>query len=95
VLNFHLDLTSTSQYAYAPKNFAFQDSYMILNGRITLSEIRLGGGDNNVLQLALWGRNLTDEEYRVYAFPVGDPPLTIPAAYGEPRTYGVELQYRY
>lgn len=94
-LGLHLDLTSTSRYAYAPKNFAFQDSYKLVNGRISLSEIRLGGGDHHALQLALWGRNLADEEYRVYAFPVGDPALTIPAAYGEPRSYGVELRYEY
>lgn len=94
-LGFHLDVTSTSRYAYAPKNFAFQDSYMLVNGRISLSEIRLAGGDRHALQLALWGRNLADEEYRVYAFPVGDPALTIPAAYGEPRSYGLELRYEY
>lgn len=94
-LGLHLDLTSTSRYAYAPKNFAFQDSYKLVNGRISLSEMRLGGGDHHALQLALWGRNLADEEYRVYAFPVGDPALTIPAAYGEPRSYGVELRYEY
>lgn len=94
-LGLQLGLTSTSKYAYAPKNFDFQDSYTILNGRVTLSEIMLGGGDHHSLQLALWGKNLADEEYRVYAFPVGNPVLTIPAAYGEPRSYGIELQYQY
>lgn len=94
-LGLHLDLTSTSKYAYSPKNFDFQDSYTILNARVALADIKLGSGDNHSLQLALWGKNLTDEEYRVYAFPVGNPVLSIPAAYGEPRSYGVELQYRY
>lgn len=94
VLSLHVDVTSSAGYAYAPKNFDFHDSYTRVNGRITLSEIPVGPDQGN-LRVALWGKNLTDEEYRVYAFPVGNPPLTIPAAYGDPMTYGVEVEYQY
>ncbi|HUH37510.1 MAG TPA: TonB-dependent receptor [Spongiibacteraceae bacterium] len=94
VLSLHVDVISSASYAYTPKNFAFHDSYTLVNGRITLSEIAVGPDQGN-LRVALWGKNLTDEEYRTYVFPVGNPVLTIPASYGEPTTYGLEVEYQY
>lgn len=94
MLSAHLDIISSDRFAFAPKNFDFQDSYTLINGRVTLSDIRLGD-DRGRLRVALWGKNLSDEKYRIYTFPVGNPPLTIPAAYGEPRSYGVEAEYRF
>lgn len=62
--------------------------YGLLNARLGLSEIRLGAGE---LRVALWGRNLADEEYYVTHFNAG-----LPSAYfGDPRSYGIDLSYRY
>lgn len=91
-LSFHLDVIATSKFAFVPKNFDFQDSYELVNGRITLSDIPLGNNKGK-LRVALWGKNLNDEVYQTYTFPVGDPALTIPAGYGTPRTYGLEAEY--
>jgi len=91
-LSLHVDVIATANFAYVPKNFDFQDSYELVNGRITLSDIPLGRNKGS-LRVALWGKNLNDEVYQTYTFPVGDPPLTIPAGYGTPRTYGVEAEY--
>lgn len=60
------------------------DSRGLLNARLTLAEIPLS---NATLELALWGKNLTDEEYRLNTVPFG----TWTASYfGDPRTYGVQ-----
>ncbi len=59
--------------------------YGLLNGRLTLSEVRVG--ENSNLQIALWGKNLLDKDYRINTVPFG--PFTV-SYFGDPRTYGVE-----
>ena len=66
------------------------ESYDLLNARLTLSEIPVGDGQS--LQIAAWGKNLTDEDYRVSTIPFG---LWTVSYFGEPRTYGVELSYQF
>lgn len=67
------------------------DSYGIWNARLSLEEISLGSGE---LTVALWGKNLADEEYLVdgvvnfhWSPKVG--------VFGDPRSYGVDLIYRW
>jgi len=57
----------------------------------TLFDARVGYevGD---LMVALWGKNLTKQDYRTYARVFGGLDQ---AVWGEPRTYGVELRYRF
>lgn len=87
-----LDYTHSDDYvAYVnpEQNRPLQlDSYGLLNGRLTLADIGLGAGDTR-LNLALWGKNLTDEDYRVNGIPFG--PFAI-SYFGNPRTYGVEAR---
>jgi iron complex outermembrane receptor protein len=103
-LRFHLD----GNYAQATQSFdqyaTKNDSSLILNGRIALADIAMGSGGQR-LTVALWGRNLLDEQH-VYR---RDPSNSLPAApttsvtagninnvlgdYGNfnaPRTYGLE-----
>ncbi len=63
-------------------------SYGLLNARLGLSDIAMGGGE---LRLALWGRNLTDKEYYATFFELGVPA----AVFGEPRSYGLDLTWEY
>ena len=42
--------------------------------------------------IALWGKNLTKQDYRTYARVFGGLDQ---AVWGEPRTYGVEMRYRF
>ncbi|MCB1676052.1 MAG: TonB-dependent receptor [Halioglobus sp.] len=66
------------------------DSYDLLNARLTLSEIPVGDGQS--LQIAAWGKNITDEDYRTSTIPFG---LWAVSYFGEPRTYGLELSYQF
>lgn len=61
-LKFHLDANyadATQTFdQYATKN----DSSFVVNGRIALADIELGGGSNK-LTLSVWARNLFDNQY--------------------------------
>ena len=59
----------------------------------TVKMIHLGG-DEGALRVSLWGKNLTDEEYREYGIDFGSLGFA-GNVYGEPRTYGLDLVYRY
>lgn len=66
-------------------------SFGLWNARLYASEIPLGGGQ---LQLALWGKNLLDEEYAVDAIN-NLPQAERAVVWGEPRTYGLDISWRY
>ncbi|WP_116368527.1 TonB-dependent receptor [Parahaliea mediterranea] len=87
-----LDYTYSDDYvAYVnpEQNRPLQmESYGLLNGRLTLADIALGAGETR-LNVALWGKNLTDEDYRVNGIPFG--PFAI-SYFGNPRTYGIEAR---
>jgi iron complex outermembrane recepter protein len=78
-LKFHLD----ANYASATQSFdqfaTKADSSFIVNGRISLLDIGLGGATFN---LSVWGRNLFDEQH-VYR---RDPSNSIPAVQASPVT---------
>ncbi len=63
-------------------------SYEVVNARLSWGNI-LG----SQLSAALFGKNLTDEEYFVGGMPLGASLGHNGAAVGEPLTYGVELTY--
>jgi iron complex outermembrane receptor protein len=64
--------------------------YFLVNGRISLSSIPLGG--RGKLEFGLWGYNLTDRLYNAAQF--SGPPTEI-MAQNEPRTYGLDVLLRY
>jgi len=68
-----------------------QDDYMLLDARIMLDQIPLG--DTGNFRLALWGKNLTDKEYRYTSVDLIDQLGFAISHYGEPRTYGISLTY--
>jgi iron complex outermembrane receptor protein len=103
-LRFHFD----GNYAQATQSFdqfaTRNDSSLIFNGRVALADIPMGGGGQR-LTVAIWGRNLFDEQH-VYR---RDPSNSLPGApttsvttgsinnvlgdYGNfnaPRTFGLE-----
>ena len=93
-LSLHLSATSTDHYAYTSVGGFRLDSYSLINGRIVLENIDLGA-NYGALKLALWSKNITDEEYIVFAFPLGNPPIAISQVYGTPRTVGLDLTYEF
>jgi len=54
-----------------------------------------GIGFSNGMELMLWGRNLTDDEYITTAFPGVAQPGTYSGYPNQPRTYGVTLRARF
>jgi len=70
-------------------------SYGIWNGRISLSDIGVGDSGKSSLSVALWAKNLTDEKYSSYNFVTIGQAAQYQAFWGEPRTLGVDLIYKY
>jgi iron complex outermembrane receptor protein len=68
------------------------ESFGIWNARLKLSAIELGSA--GALAVSLWGRNVTDEEYQLDGFKIPTTGSTL-ITYGEPRSYGVRLDYQY
>lgn len=88
----NLELIGNINYAYqdqmywGPNELNFEPGYGLLNARIGV------GAEDGRWTLSLWGRNLTDELYRVSIIPfVGDEV----SVFGAPRTYGVRLTGRF
>ena len=81
----------SSQYSsITPDPLSNMPSYGLLDGRIALTDIELGGG--TTAEVALWGKNLTDKEYLVSAINLGI--LTL-SQFGDPRSFGGELRIRF
>ncbi len=69
----------------------YRDEYDMINARLSLDEIDGAGGQFSV---ALWGKNLTDTDYE--AFTLDNLPQADRAViWGEGRTYGLEVIYRF
>jgi len=70
-------------------------SYDLWDARVALSDLALLGEDKGSFGIAVWGKNLADEEYSLRTSPV----LTITTPYqrywGEPRSFGVDLVYEF
>jgi iron complex outermembrane recepter protein len=93
------ELLASASYAYLSKvtfadenlgrDIAFEDPYGLIDARLELQRI---GGSN--LDVALWGKNLTDKEYAVN---ISDQPVFgfTASLYGDPRTYGMSLKYSF
>lgn len=88
-------------YPLVPENPATQqtaadtliDGYGVLNARLQLGEIALGGIK---LDATLWAKNVADKEYVANRIDFG-PAFgnLIQSYYGMPRTYGLELNARW
>lgn len=72
------------------QDIASQDAYTVWNGRVSY----LFGRDEN-FEVSLWGRNLTDEEYRVYTFDFTGPGGFNQQFFAPPRWLGGTFSYRF
>lgn len=87
-INSALSLDARVEYQWQDKmpwlveNTVFEDSYGLLDARVALQALRAQW------EVALFGKNLTDELYRVDAIPfLGD----VFSRFGAPRSYGVQF----
>lgn len=67
------------------------DARTIINARLSLSKIPVDAGD---LMVSLWVNNLTKDDYPSYGVNFQGLGL-ITEQYGAPRTFGMEVRYRY
>ena len=88
----HLDVTYTDA-AYAFSQYELQnDAHTIANGSVKVGDIALGKG---LVDVQVWGRNLTDEAYVYRRDPQKDDKLGTYGNFNAPRTYGVTFTYSF
>lgn len=85
-LNFYLSYSWQEKLPWQPANVNFEDSYGLLDGRITLAP------PSAQWSASIWGKNITDELYRTNIIPFFGEEV---GQYGPPRTYGVEFRYAF
>jgi outer membrane receptor protein involved in Fe transport len=91
-LNVQLDIEAKDEFYFSSSHNAKSESYELLNARI--------GYELDAWSLALWGRNLTDEEIQTRGFRFGNDPRDgytthTYAQLGEPRIIGLTGRYKF
>lgn len=89
-LRAHLGVDTAGDYIPNGTVTVKADKALLVNGRLTLGDIDLGGGE---LEVAVWGKNLTNTTYNLLDFRI--PGRTTATLYNEPRTYGIEARVRF
>jgi iron complex outermembrane recepter protein len=77
--------------------FSAAEDRTLIDGRISLNDIPIGGcckDGAHVLRVSLWGKNLSDEEYRTFGVDFGSLGFA-GVSYGAPRSYGIDVLYTY
>ena len=95
-----LDANLNYQYrdeAYAGVQFptGVLNDHQLLGATLSVSEIDVGAGQ---LLVRLWGKNLTDVDYHIGNIrqeSFDDLGLIGLATFGDPRTYGLTVEYEY
>lgn len=93
-LSANIGATYTDSMVFHPFNNQYDsaDDRTLIQARVSLSEIAVG--DDGSLRVALWGKNLGDEEYREWGIDFGSLGYA-GNVYGTPRTYGIDVVYEY
>lgn len=91
-LSLNVDANYRSRIYFTPQNqkLLAQDGYALVNGRIALRKQMA----DSELEVALWGRNLSDETYLETSYDLTLYTGSLQSQYGMPRTYGISLRYR-
>ena len=69
------------------------DARGLVDGQIRIDGIKLGGSGNG-FGLTLWGKNLTNEKYVTRSVDFGQLGFA-GVIYGDPRTYGLSLDFEF
>ncbi len=97
VVRFSVQGNGAASYYTNPGTTQAVPSYWLVDARLGLAEIPLGANGGH-LEIAAWGKNLTDKSYRNFLYQA---PGTVPgtnstfSTYGEPRTYGLAASYKF
>ena len=95
-LTLYADASYNSGYKHGTLDTAFDkytkaDAFTLVNARATLSNIAVT--DRTRLKVALWSKNLTDEEYRTYGIAAFEQLGFAGATFNEPRSYGLDIVF--
>ena len=92
-LSTHLDAVYSSSFYTGGITAPPTGSYAMVNGRMTLGDLDIGAGGTK-LAISLWGKNLTNTQWKVFQFPLTGPGLAnvLSTFMNEPRTYGLEAK---
>ncbi len=85
-LNFRVNYTWQSDMFWATDNIAKEDAYGLLDVRVALAP------PSSPWAVALWGKNVTDELYRVNIISFFGEEVS---QFGVPRTYGVDFSWKF
>jgi iron complex outermembrane receptor protein len=90
----NIGATYTDSMVFHPFNNQFDsaDDRTLVHARIGMGE--MGMGEHGNLRVSLWGKNLTDEEYREWGIDFGSLGFA-GNTFGTPRTYGIDVVYEY
>lgn len=87
-LDFGINLAETTKFYWDPDHRNYQASYGLLDAQVTYS------WPSDRAKLKFWGANLANKEYYVSENPIAGPTGDI-ASPGAPRTWGVNLSYKF
>jgi iron complex outermembrane recepter protein len=93
IIKFHLDANQSEGYNSSSGDPALSDESLVVNGRIAVSDINIGGGRK--MQLSLWSRNLLDESHTFYESRAGYAGFGAFGIYNEPQTYGLDATFSF
>lgn len=79
-------------FATVDNEFNRQGGYSLLAARLALIDIDVPA-DLGRMQVALWGENLTNTDYREFGIDFGANQGYAGNTYGNPRTYGIEIDW--
>jgi len=89
-MTFQLDTNYSSKVFFdiVNQDIASQKSYWVWNGSVSYRF-------NDNFEVSVWGKNLFEEEYKVYTFDFSDFFGLNQQMFGPPRWFGVTLRYQY
>lgn len=90
-INANFDVSYTDKTYFSPfeDDAISMDSYTISNLRVSWTNA------SEIIEVALWGKNLADKEVKTYAFDLRQVTGIIENMRGAPRTFGVEFTYNF
>ena len=89
-ISFQIDFNHQGSHFFDITNsqVSKEDSYTVFNTRVAYRW-------NEKLTFAVWGKNITDEDYRVYTFDFTGPAGLNQQFYAPPRWFGVSASYNF
>ncbi|MDZ7783737.1 MAG: TonB-dependent receptor [Halioglobus sp.] len=80
-----------NQFSAQDRPINTQNEYALIDAMITLERIPLVTDGN--LRVSLWGKNITDKQYRYATLDLLENLGFLSTQYGDPRTWGITLSY--